>query len=81
MVAANNGELGCLEHLIAKGASLGATDKVSAALPAALNPPALSPSALAARRRCCPALPAAADRVWRRRRASVVRPDGPHACG
>ena len=32
--------------------------------------PTPSPSTLAARRPCCPALPAVADRVWRRRRAS-----------
>eukprot|EP00964_Phaeocystis_antarctica_P069731 scaffold42405_cov23-Phaeocystis_antarctica.AAC.1 len=45
------------------------------------QPPAPSPSTLAARRPCCPALTAAADRVWRRRRASAERRDGSHACG
>ena len=67
MHAAINGKLDCLEHLIAKGANLEATNEVSAALPAALcplntldhhprprRPPSLLPRALTA----------AADRVW-----------------
>ena len=53
MFAAKNGKLDCLEHLVAKGANLQATDEVSAAPPAA--PP---PSALALRpRRPPPLLP------------------------
>ena len=51
-----NGKLDCLDHLIAKGANLEATDGVSAAQPAARGPLRPSPSALAARRPCCPAL-------------------------
>ena len=81
MAAARRGNLDCLEHLVAKGANLEATGNVRAALPAAPSPLRPSPSALAARRLCCPALTAAADRVWRRRRASVGRHDGPHVGG
>ena len=49
MRAAYKGNLDCLEHLIAKGANLEATDNVSAAPPAAPSPlhpwpsPATSP--------------------------------------
>ena len=81
MKAAANGNLDCLEHLVTKGVNLEATTAVSAAQPAAPSPPAPLPSALAARRPCCPALAAAAHRVWRRRRASAVRHDGPHGGG
>ena len=79
--AAINGELACLEHLIAKGANVNATNEVSAAPPAAPTPLCPSSFALAARRPCCPALTAAAHRVWRRRRASAERRDGPHEGG
>jgi len=75
MLEAHYGNLDCLEHLIAKGASLEATNNVSAAPPAApspLRPLAHRPLA-STRRPCCPALPAAAHGVWRRRRASAVR--------
>ena len=78
MKAANNGELDCLKFVIAKGANLEAKDVVSAAPPAAPHPLCPSPSVLAA---CCPALTAAAHRVWRRRRASVGRRHGPQVCG
>ena len=47
----DHGKLGCLEHLIANGAELEATDKVSAAPPAASGPLALH------RRRPPPLLP------------------------
>ena len=67
----NNGSLDCLEHLITKGANLEATNNVSAAPPAASHLLRFSPSAVAARRPCCPALTADAHRVWRRRRASA----------
>ena len=79
MWAAANGKLDCLKHLIAKGADVNAADKVSAAPPAAPSPLRPSPSALTARRPCCHALAAVADRVWRRRRASAGRRHGPHA--
>ena len=80
MKAAANGKLDCLENLIAKGANVNDTDKVSVALPAAPSPLQPSPSALAARRPCCPALAAAAHRVWCRRRASAERHHGPPIC-
>jgi len=38
MWAAINGKLGCLEHLVAKGANLEAKERVSAAPPAASSP-------------------------------------------
>ena len=83
MKAATYGKLDCLEHLTAKGANLEATDDVRAALcqPPKAHPLCPSPSALAARRLCCPALTSAAHSVWSRRRASVERQDGPHTCG
>ena len=82
MYAAIYGKLDCLEHLVAKGANLEAKDPVSAAPPAAPSPLRPSPSALATRHPCCcPALTTAADRVWRRRRASAGRLDGPHDGG
>ena len=64
-----------------EGVNLEAKDHVIAAPPAAPSALRPSPSALAARPLCCPALTAAADRVWRRRRASVGRHDGPHVGG
>ena len=54
MKAANYGKLDCLEHLIAKGANLEATDNVRAALcqppkaPSAPRPPPSPPAAAAA---------------------------------
>ena len=82
--AAKEGDLATLKRLVAEGVNLEARhhDEVSAAPPAAPPAPsAPSPTALAARRPRCPALTAAAHRVWRRRRASAVRPHGPHAGG
>ena len=84
MKAAIGGKLGCLEHLIAKGAKLEATNNVSAAWPAAPSPLRPSPSALAARHPCCPTpSPVAADddRVCCHRRAFSGRQHGPHAGG
>ena len=78
--AVMDGDLATLKRLVERGVRgralrpHEATDSVSTAPPAAQP----SPSALAARRPCCPALAAAADRVWRRHRASAVRLDGPH---
>ena len=68
MYAANYGKLDCLEHLVAKGAKLEATDSNVSAAPPARPPSPLhpSPSALAARRPCCPAP--------RRRRSPRVAP-------
>ena len=77
--AASEGDLDALSDALAKGVDVNATDKVSAA--SCPSPLALSPSALAARRPCCPALATAADRVWRRRRAFAGRLDGPHEGG
>eukprot|EP00964_Phaeocystis_antarctica_P013226 scaffold7246_cov79-Phaeocystis_antarctica.AAC.2 len=76
-MAALNGKHDCVEHLIAKGANREVSTQACAAPP---HPPpspcTLAPSA--ARRSCCSAPTAAADRVWRRRRASVgARPHGP----
>ena len=48
MNAARYGKLGCLDHLIAKGAKLEATNQVSAAPPAA---PTAAPSTPRPRRR------------------------------
>ena len=80
--AANKGDLATLKRLVAEGVNLEATNSVSAAPPAAPPAPsAPSPTALAARRPRCPALTAAAHRVWRRRRASAARRHGPHECG
>ena len=79
-MAAEEGDLATLKRLVAEGVDLEAT-RVSAAPPAAPSPLRPSPSAFAARRPCCPALTAAAHRVWRRRRASAGRPHGPHEIG
>ena len=62
MRAAFQGKLDCLEHLVAKGANLEATDKVSPHALRAQPPPPL------ARRPCCPTRPCcstltAADRA------------------
>ena len=55
MAAAWYGKLDCLDHLIAKGANLEATDEVSAAPPTCPQPP--SPLALRPRRPPPPAAP------------------------
>ena len=77
--AASEGDFDALSDALAKGVNVNTTDKVSAA--SCPSPLARSPSALAARRPTCYALPAAADRVWRRRRASAERRHGPHEGG
>ena len=59
--AAKGGDLATLKRLVEEGVNLEATDDVSPAPPAAPSPLRPSPSALAARRPCCPALTAAAD--------------------
>ena len=65
--AAEQGDLATLKRLVQEGVDVNATDKVSAAPPAAPHPPMRpSPSALAARRPCCP--------VPRRRRSPRVAP-------
>ena len=73
-----HGELDCLERLIAKSANVNAADEVSAAPPAAPNPPVPSPThtALTVGHPCAaPAPPFAtnADRACRRRRVSAGR--------
>ena len=57
ILAAGHGKRDCLELLVAKGAKLDARDNIVSATPPARPPGALrpSPSALAARRPCCPA--------------------------
>eukprot|EP00964_Phaeocystis_antarctica_P063088 scaffold37840_cov58-Phaeocystis_antarctica.AAC.6 len=79
--AAKQGKLATLKRLVEEGVNLDAADHVSVAPPAAPCPLRSSPFALAARRPYCPALTAAAHRVWRRRRASAERRHGRHACG
>ena len=87
--AARRGDLATLKRLVEEGVDLEAKDYnpfspfgVSAAPPAAPpapcapRPPPSPPAAPAA-----PRLAAAAHRVWRRRRASAARLDGPHARG
>ena len=80
-VAASEGDLATLTRLVEEGVDVNATLEVSAASPAAPNPLRPSPTALAARRPCCPALTAAAHSLWRRLRTSVGRHDGPHEGG
>ena len=81
MNAAAVGDLATVTRLVEQGVDVNAAEGVSAAPPAARSRLRPSPSALAARRPCCPALPATAHRVWRRRRASAGRLHGPHAGG
>ena len=77
MHAALYGKLGCLEHLIAKGANLEAASTVSTTPPAAPHPLCPSPSVLAAR---CPALMPSLTACGAAA-APPFRPDGPHGGG
>ena len=81
--AAWRGDLATLKRLVEEGVDVNAkSDYVSAAPPAAPpSPPHPSPSALPPAAPAAPPLTAAAHRVWRRRRASAGRLDGPHARG
>ena len=63
IMAAAEGDLATLTRLLEEGVDVNARHYVSAAPPAAPTPLHPSPSALAARRRCCPALTAAAHRM------------------
>ena len=80
--AAKQGDLATLKRLVEERVDLEAKDGASAAPPAAPQPlsaprpPPSPPSAPAA-----PRLAAAAHRVWRRRRASAGRLDGPQVGG
>ena len=76
MFAAATGKLDCVEHLIAKGANLEATDDVH---PTRAAPKPLHPSSPPSPR--CSARTAGGDRVLRQRRASAARRDGPHVGG